>query len=62
MFVHNVDQLVKRTNSIKTNLEDFKSIPIWDQFHQIALDIIEPLPETHNGNKYILVAIEHYSK
>lgn len=62
MLVHNVDQLVKRIGSIKTNPKEIKSIPIWNQFHQITLDTIEPLLETHNGNKYILIAIDHYFK
>jgi len=29
---------------------------------RVALDIAEPLPETKASNKYILVAINHYSK
>jgi transposase-like protein len=28
----------------------------------VALDIARPLPETKNGNMYVLVAIDHYSK
>jgi len=39
-----------------------KSIPICDLFHRVALDAAGPLPETKTGNKYILVAIDHYSK
>jgi hypothetical protein len=26
------------------------------------MDIFGPLPETINGNKYVLIAINHYSK
>jgi len=39
-----------------------KSIPVCDLFHRVALDTAGPLPETKSGNKYILVAIDHYSK
>jgi hypothetical protein len=39
-----------------------KSIPVCDLFHRVALDIARPLPETKSDNKYILVAIDHYSK
>jgi hypothetical protein len=39
-----------------------KSIPIYDLFYRVALDTARPLPETKTGNKYILVAIDHYSK
>jgi hypothetical protein len=31
-------------------------------FYKIALYTVGPLPKTTNGNKYILVAIDHYSK
>jgi len=42
--------------------EHLKSIPVCDLFYRVALDTAGPLPETDSGNKYILVAIEHYSK
>jgi hypothetical protein len=48
--------------SIKSNAEDLKNIPICDLFYRIALDTRGPLPKTNKGNKYILVAIDHYSK
>jgi hypothetical protein len=35
-----------------------KSIPIYDLFYRVALDITGP----KNGNRYALVAIDHYSK
>jgi hypothetical protein len=31
-------------------------------FYKIALDTINPFPKTNDGNKYVLVAIDHYSK
>jgi hypothetical protein len=55
-------QLVKNTRSIKLKLEEFKNIPIWDQFYKVALNTIGPLLKTNNGNRYVLVAIDHYSK
>jgi transposase-like protein len=39
-----------------------KSIPIYDLFYMVALDTTGPLPETKDENKYVLVAIDHYSK
>lgn len=39
-----------------------KSILKCDLFYCIALNTIGPLPNTFNGNKYTLVAINHYSK
>jgi hypothetical protein len=55
-------QMVKRIRSIKSNVEESKSMPIHDLFYQIVLDITNPLLEIKNGNKYILVAICHYLK
>jgi hypothetical protein len=39
-----------------------KNIFVCDLFYRVALDIVGPLPETKNGNRYALVAIDHYSK
>jgi len=55
-------QLVKSEGSICSGDECLKNIPICDLFYRIALDTAGPLPETKVGNKYILVAIDHYSK
>jgi hypothetical protein len=55
-------QLVKSVGSICSGDEELKTIPICDLFHRVAMDIVGPLLETKSGNKYILVAIDHYSK
>ncbi len=55
-------QLVRSEGSIRSGDERLKSILIRDLFHRIALDTAGPLPEMKAGNKYILVAIDHYSK
>jgi hypothetical protein len=39
-----------------------KNIHVCDLFYRVALDIAGPLPEIKNGNRYGLVAIDHYSK
>ncbi len=54
--------MVRRMGSICSEDEELKSIPICDLFHKVAMDTARPLPETRSGNKYILVAINHYSK
>jgi hypothetical protein len=38
-----------------------KNIPVCDLFYRVALDTTGPLPKTKNGNRYALVAIDHYS-
>jgi hypothetical protein len=55
-------QLVKSEGSVRSGDERLKNIPVCDLFHRVALDTAGPLPETKAGNKYILVAIDHYSK
>ncbi len=55
-------QLVRSSGSIRSGDEQLKSIPVCDLFHRVALDTAGLLPETRLGNKYILVAIDHYSK
>ncbi len=55
-------QLVKSEGSIRFGDERLKSIPICNLFYRVALDTAGPLPETKSRNKYILVAIDHYSK
>jgi len=45
----------------KLDLIEFKIIRIWDQFYKVAFDIVGPF-KIKLGNKYVLVAIDHYSK
>ncbi len=53
---------MKSVGSVRSGDEELKTIPIYDLFHRIAMDTAGPLPKTKSGNKYILVAIDHYSK
>jgi hypothetical protein len=55
-------QLAKQYENMRSSIKEMKSIPICDLFYHVALDTIGPLPETTNGNKYVLVDIGHYSK
>jgi hypothetical protein len=54
--------LVIDYGNIWSRIEELKSIPICDLFYHVALDIVGPLPKTKFSNKYVLVAIDHYSK
>jgi len=55
-------QLAKSEGSVRSGDERLKSIPVCDLFYRVAMDTAGPLLETKAGNKYILVAIDHYSK
>jgi len=54
--------MVRKMGSIRSEDEELKIIVVCDLFYKIVMDIVGPLPETKSGNKYILVAIKHYSK
>ncbi len=53
---------MRSSGSIRSGDERLKSILVCDLFHRVALDTAGPLLEIKSGNKYILVAIDHYSK
>jgi hypothetical protein len=53
---------VNKTINIRFNVENFESIQMWDHFYKVVFNTIGVIPKTRNGNQYILVAIDHYSK
>ncbi len=53
---------MRSAGSIRSEDKELKNIPICDLFHRVAMDTTRRLSETKSGNKYILVAIDHYSK
>jgi hypothetical protein len=53
--------MVRKMGSIHSKDEELKSIHACDLFYKIVMDTIKLLPETKLRNKYILVAIDHYS-
>jgi len=55
-------QLVREFGNMRSNNEEMKSIPICDFFYCVMLDTTKPLLDTKDGNKYVLVTINHYSK
>ncbi len=55
-------QLAKQTGNMRSRVEGMKDTPMCELFNRMALDITRPLLETFSGNKYVLVAINHYSK
>ncbi len=55
-------QLAKQTSNMKSGVEGMKIILVCDLFYWVTLDTAGILLETSSGNKYVLVAIDHYSK
>jgi hypothetical protein len=46
----------------KRNREPLQPIPVGDPFHRIGIDFVGPLPLTTKGNKYIIVAMDYFTK
>ena len=57
-----VCQLTKGGGKLRSADIELHSIPVTGFMHRIALDTAGPLPCTQRGNKYILMAIDHFSK
>jgi len=55
-------QLARQFKDMRFSIEETKNILICKFFYRVAMDPIGPLPKITNGNKYVLVAIDHYSK
>ncbi len=55
-------QFAKSLGSIKLGVEEIKNIFVYDLFYKVALDTTRPLLETKNGNRCVVIAIDHYSK
>jgi hypothetical protein len=54
--------MVRKVGSIHFEDEKLKSIHVCALFYKVVMDSTRPLPKTKLRNKYILVAIDHYSK
>ena len=36
--------------------------PVPNVWHQVGIDLIDPLPTTLNGNKYVVTLVDYFSK
>jgi len=59
-YVKSCNQCQKRGKPINKN--PLNSINIREPFYQIGIDFVGPLPQTTNGNKYIIVAQDYFTK
>lgn len=60
IYVESCDQCQRRGKPQKKN--ELHSIGIIEPFHQIGIDIVGPLPKTERDNKYIVVAMDYFTK
>jgi len=60
IYVKSCDKCQRRGKSNKEN--ELHSIGIKEPFYQIGIDFVRPLPITDSGNRYIIVAIDYFTK
>jgi hypothetical protein len=54
--------MVRKVGNICSKDEKLKSIHVCELFYNFPMDIAKPLLQIKSRNKYIMVAIDHYSK
>src|SRR6266511_1044949 len=59
-YVRTCDQCQRRGKPVGKN--ELHPIVVREPFYQIGIDIVGPLPLTSLGNKYIIVAIDYFTK
>ena len=59
-YVQSCDSCQRRGKSQDRQL--LNPIPIQRPFYQIGIDFVGPLPRTSNRNRYIIVAIDYFTK
>ncbi|GET63907.1 GapPol polyprotein [Rhizophagus irregularis DAOM 181602=DAOM 197198] len=59
-YVKSCDNCQRRNNP--QGLHELYPIEVKEPFHMIGIDVIGPLPRTEEGNKYIVVAIDFFTK
>ena len=53
---------VKRKNPSKSHRAPMVAIPVGGAFERVAVDFLGPLPQTADGNKYVLVFTDYLTK
>src|SRR6266498_2884230 len=59
-YIQTCDQCQRRGKT--TDKNELHSIKVKEPFYQWRIDIVGPLTETSRGNKYIVVAIDYFTK
>src|SRR6266540_1751454 len=59
-YIQTCDQCQRRGKTTDEN--ELHSIKVKEPFYQWEIDIVGPLTETSQGNKYIVVAIDYFTK
>lgn len=60
-YVRTCEECQKKTAKFKLNPE-LQPLPPTPIFHRFAMDTVGPFPTSASGNKYIIVAVEYYTR
>ena len=61
-YVTGCDTCLRKTNPIKTKQAPMQIVKTGNPMERLATNILGELPETENGNKYILVVSDYFTK
>ena len=66
-MIKDIEEYVKTCDSCQrrnkpVGKHELNPIEVKEPFHMIGIDVVGPLPETTNGNKYIVVAMDYFTK
>ena len=59
-YVKTCDNCQRRNKPVGKH--ELNPIEVKEPFHMIGIDVVGPLLETTNGNKYIVVAMDYFTK
>jgi len=59
-YIKTCNQCQKRGKPVGDN--ELHPIEVKEPFYQIGIDFVGPLPRTQKGNKYIIVAMDYFTK
>lgn len=61
-FLKNCQECQSRKPTTQTNVGMLQPIVVTEPWHTVGLDLVGPLPKTHNGNIYILCFTDYFTK
>ena len=61
-FIRKCNQCAQRKSPSKKRRAPLKQYQVGDTLERVAMDIVGPLPQTHDGNKYVLVVGDYWTK
>ena len=61
-FCKRCDKCQRTNRVLKRPRAELHPIPVVKVWHRVGIDLVGPLPETKNGNKYIITLSDYFSK